>query len=260
MRRYKIIALILVLALMSTLWGCGSSDVSATSQTATDISGTATQEEQVSVESTSSDAGKINLPDWDSGDEVTPYQFLYLICGNAEKLFFTYTATQPDSDSKDVRSFQKMGDKSVESFKAKDMSGKTVSVRVLEVPEKVHYIMDESKAVKTYLAPADFLLYRMTEAAKTAPDRAVEQDSYMLFEHSLTFGQEESLSYLYSFYMKDGVLKKLTVALGDKKPVNYEFSDFEQEITDTSAFEYPQGYNEENFDYPYTGENLPPWW
>ncbi|HOO27510.1 MAG TPA: hypothetical protein PLU43_03525, partial [Lachnospiraceae bacterium] len=62
------------------------------------------------------------------------------------------------------------------------------------------------------------------------------------------------------FYMMDGMLKKLTVALGETDETVYEFSEFKQEITDPAAFSYPEEYTEESFDYVYSGESMPPWW
>lgn len=273
MQKGKVALIIFTVSLLCALVGCSETDVShAVENNLNPIAAGGEIASQQNTEnsllpslpndgdSISQASGEILLPDWDAGNEVTPYQFLYLLCGNAEELSFTYKITQPGSDNTDTRSFQKMGDASVESFFAQDMDSNTISVREQENDGKVHYIMDDSKVIKTYLAPADFLLYQMTEAAKTVPDRAVEQDDYMLFEHSLPFEQDETTACRYSFYMQNGVLKKLTVTLGDSEPTNYEFSDFRQEITDAAAFEYPQGYHEENFDYSYSGEHMPPWW
>lgn len=141
------------------------------------------------------------------------------------------------------------------------MNNNPVSVREMEKDGKVHYIMDDYKTVKTFLAPAeDFLIYKMMEAAKTTPTLAIKENQYFLYEYTLPFIQDESISFKYRFYMKDGVLKKLTMALGDNPSSVYEFSEFKQELINVNAFEYPKGYVEEEFDYTYTGENMPPWW
>lgn len=191
-------------------------------------------------------------------DEITPYQFLNLICANAETLSFTYSIAGAGTNT---ITFQKTGDKAVETYIANDMNENPVSVRELEKDGKVHYIMDDSKIIKTYSAPAeDFLLYRMMTAAKTVPDLASQNDEYFLYEHSLPFEHDESIQYKYRFYMKDGALKKLTISLGDEDGSTYQFSEFQQELLDTKAFEYPKGYTEEKFNYTYTGEHMPPWW
>ena len=206
-------------------------------------------------------AGEISLPDWDSGSEVTPYQFLYLLCGNAEELSFSYTVTNPSIARSEAHTFQRMGDTSVACFTAGDMNGNTVSVRELEKGGKVHYIMDDTKVIKTFLAPAeDFLLYQMITAAKTSPDSALSQDDYLVFEHNLSFEQDESIQIHYQFFMKDGVLRKLVVYSANTDKTTYEFSEFYQGITDPTAFNYPQDYAEEIFNNTYTGEHMPPWW
>lgn len=191
-------------------------------------------------------------------NEITPYQFLNLICANAEELSFTYSIIGTDAPT---ATFQREGDVSVESFIAHDMNDNPVSVRELEKDGKVHYIMDESKIIKTYLGPAeDFLLYQMLAAASTSSDLAVEAEDYYLYEYSLPFVQDENLNYKYRFYMRDGMLKKLTIALGEEEGVTYEFSRFQQELIDSTAFKYPEGYAEEEFYHTYTGEHMPPWW
>lgn len=203
----------------------------------------------------------ILLPDWDSGSEVTPYQFLYLFCGNAEELSFSYMITNPSITRSEAHTFQRMGSTSVERFTARDMNGNTVSVRELEKDDKVHYIMDDSKVIKTFLAPAeDFLLYQMIIAAKTSPDSALSEDGYLVFEHNLPFEQDESIQIRYQFFMKNGVLRKLVVSSANTDKTTYEFSEFYQGITDPTAFNYPQDYAEEIFNNTYTGEHMPPWW
>jgi len=194
-------------------------------------------------------------------NEVTPYQLLYLMSGNAEELEFHYTVTRPDSKKAELHFFQRKGEASVDSFITQDMNGNDVSVRELEMDGKVHYIMDDEKSIKTYLAPAeDFLLYQMIEASKTTLERSAEEDGYMLYAYRLPFIQDETLQYEYCFYMKDNLLKKLTVSLGKKNEVTYEFTEFQQEITDTVQFKYPMDYAEESYDYSYNWEYMPPWW
>ncbi|MEA5060371.1 MAG: hypothetical protein VB049_10125 [Candidatus Pelethousia sp.] len=194
-------------------------------------------------------------------NEVTPYQFLYLLCGNAAELSFTYTVLHPTAANTETRLFQRKGDISVECYPAQDMNGNLVSVRELEMGEKVHYILDESKIIRTYLAPAeDFLLYRMLEAAEAALACGVNEDGSMLYACSLSFGQDETMRYNYRFFMQDGTLKKLTVALDDTPETIYVFSEFQQDITDEAAFTYPKGYAEQVFDYGYTEDSMPPWW
>lgn len=193
-----------------------------------------------------------------AGDDVTPYTFLNLICGNAEVLSFTYATEHADSNPV---TFQKTENASVESYAKNDMHGNPVSVRELEKDGKVHYIMDDFKIIKTYLAPAeDFLFYKMLEAADSVPGLTAKVDGHYLYEYGLPFEHDENTQDKYSFYMKDGTLKKLTISLGDTSAVTYRFSDFRQELIDAAALEFPQKYDELEFSYPYTGEHVPPWW
>ncbi|WP_207637157.1 hypothetical protein [Anaerovorax odorimutans] len=251
MRRSLFVLFILTIA--SLLAGCSS-----ILQQQDNTSNTIYPEQIAAKEKALSDASdNTTLVDF-GNNEITPYQFLNLICANAEELSFTYSVVGTDNT---MRTFQKSGDVSVETFIAHDMNENAVPVRELEKAGKVHYIMDDSKIIKTYLAPAeDFLLYKMLIAAKTVPDLTVKTDEYFLYEHTLPFEQDESLQFKYRFYMKDGMLKKLTISLGDEEGSTYEFSKFQQELLDITAFEYPKGYIKEEFSYKYTGEHMPPWW
>jgi hypothetical protein len=100
----------------------------------------------------------------------------------------------------------------------------------------------------------------MIEASETTLERSEEADGYMLYEYHLPFIQDESIQYQYYFYMKDNLLKILTVSLGDKNEVTYEFTEFQQEVTDAAVFKYPMEYAEESYDYSYNWEYIPPWW
>lgn len=193
--------------------------------------------------------------------DVTPYQFLYFLLGNVEELSFQYEVMRSDTEFIEKHHFQRKGESSVDCFSTKDMNGNTVNVREMEKDNKTHYIMDDTKTVKTYHSPAtDFLLYKMITASKTLPDRVVVEGEYMLYEYSMAFEEDEMLEYRFCFYMKNNVLEKVSVFLGDREGDTYKFSDFHQEITDVDAFEYPLGYKEESFDYSYEGDYMPPWW
>ncbi|MDD4844617.1 MAG: hypothetical protein PHU31_09840 [Anaerotignum sp.] len=238
---------IFIFALILVLSGCGEQKTTENTQ-----------------EGTSSEIGndeETPLLETVAENEVTPYQLLYLMCGNAQELEFHYTVTRPDSKKEEIHFFQRKGEVSVDSFITQDMNGNDVFVRELEMDGKVHYIMDNEKVIKTYLAPAeDFLLYQMIEASQTTLERSAEEEGYMLYEYRLPFIQDETIQYQYCFFMKDNLLKKLTVSLGDKNEVTYEFTEFQQEITDAAAFHYPMDYAEESYDYSYNWEYMPPWW
>lgn len=240
---------LLLLSLLSTFLGCGTPEALAEVQkdaaAAPDITA---QQEAIAAGET--DEGKI-----------TPYQFLNLFCANAEELSFSYQAADPQTNRMETGMFQKKGDDSVASFTAKDMNENLVSVRELERNGKVHYIMDDSKLVKSYLAPAtDFLLYEMMTAAATVPERALKEGEYFLYEYRLPFAQDESVQVGYCFYMQGGVLKKLTIAMGDAPATTYVFSEFKQELLDSTAFIYPEDYQTEIYNYVYSGDFMPPWW
>lgn len=262
------IIILLATALMSSFWGCGAPEhTDATIPEAAIESKTVIYEEADSEllglspeqsETFINEASDTAMPITDEDGGVTPYQFLCLFLANAEELSFSYTVTQSGSDDVETRRFQRMGDDAVECFSAWDRNGNAVLVRELEAGGKVHYILDDRKAIKTYLAPAeDLLLYRMMRAAQTPPIRVLEENGYVLYEHICT--QDEITKLQYCFYMKDGALKSLTIACGDAE-CTYAFSEFLQEITDPAAFAYPSDYVQESYDYEYTGNTIPPWW
>ncbi|WP_304509454.1 hypothetical protein [Anaerotignum sp.] len=204
---------------------------------------------------------KVPSSSLNGAEDITPYQLLYFICGNMEEMSFGYTVTRSDSQWAEIHFFQRKAEASVDCFTTQNMNGNAVTVREIEKDGKVSYILDDSKQIKTYQAPAeDFLLYRMITASKTLLQRGIEEDGYMLYEYSLPFEQDETMQYKYRFYMKDNILKKLVVSLEDREDVIYEFTEFQQAITDATAFEYPKDYIEENYDGSYTGESMPPWW
>lgn len=208
-----------------------------------------------------SDYEKTSSLNINTEDDITPYQLLYFIWGNGEEISFSYAITRGHSQWVETHFFQRKGEASVDSFTTHDMNGNEVSVREVEKDGKVHYILDDSKHIKTYLAPAeDFLIYRMIIASKTPLKRGVEEDGYLLYEYTLPFEQDETMEYKYCFYMKDNILRKLTVSLGDGEGVTYTFTAFQQAIADTAAFELPLDYVEENYNDSYTWETMPPWW
>ena len=200
-----------------------------------------------------------NQSDFDISNQVdsealTPYQLLNLFVGNADEISFDYTVYEHQTGQTDTGSFYKSGEKSACIFTTKDMNGNTVTIRALEMDGFVHYIMADPMMIKSYLAPAeDFILYEMMIAAKTVPDKALEVDGYLMFEHSLPFVQDETINVQYRFYMKENALKKLECLLDNSHTLTYEFSEFKQEADD-SVFVYPEDYFEQQFDYPNTWE------
>ena len=249
----KSVRILLMLMVICLLAGCFAKPPEQTDTPPTSPPGQTKENEKMPTHPAGDPA-----PDNPENDGLTPYTFLNLICGNAETLSFTCSL---EGTGADTITFQSNENAAVETYTASDMNGNSVSVRELEIDGKVHYIMDDSKIIKTYLAPAeDYLLYRMMTAANTAPDLTTEEDGYFIYEHSLPFEHDESISYKYRFYMKGGALKKLTIILGDEESSTYQFSEFQTELLNPAAFEYPEEYSEETFDYSYTGEHMPPWW
>ena len=197
----------------------------------------------------------------DSNDSATPYQFLNLMLGNAEQISCQYKVVNCESQEEETASFCKSGEKRAALFTARDMNGRKVTVRELEMDGRVHYIIEETRQVKSYHAPAqDFIFDDMTEAAAEEPSRKYEAEGYKIYEHRLSFSQDETTTLLYRFYMKNGVLKKLDYCIGHTQVYQYEFTDIMQEVNNKGLFEYPRGWHEEWFDYSYSGENMPPWW
>jgi hypothetical protein len=194
-------------------------------------------------------------------DSITPYQFLNLMLGNAEQISCHYKVLNCESQEEETASFYKSGEKWATLFTARDMNGRKVTVREMEMDGRVHYIMEETCQVKSYHAPAqDFIIDDMMKAAAAETTRKYEAEGYQIYEHRLPFSQDETITLLYRFYMQNGILKKLEYFIGDTQAYQYEFTDFIQEVRDQSLFEYPRDWHEEWFDYPYSGEHMPPWW
>ncbi len=260
------VILLSAIALMSLLWGCDVQvHTDANSETVSEIAICEKKDSEFSQQMPEQsdtpidEAADTSMPTVDESDGVTPYQYLCLFCANAEELSFSYTISRSGLDDVETRRFQRMGDNAVECFSAWDKNGNVVLVRELETNGKVHYILDNKKVIKTYLAPAeDFLLYQMMRAAETPCVRVLEENGYALHEHA--FIQEEETQYQYCFYMKDGNLQSLTINSRDTECTAYEFSEFLQETSDPAAFAYPSDYVQESYDYVYTGNTIPPWW
>lgn len=253
----KLIYMILVVFVIGAVCGCNSAEKNDKSENITNEEKAETPSETPDTTETPSETDELQ----DDEDEVTPYQFLNLFSANADQITFSYVVTYPQENDTQTGTFQKNGDESVQSFTAKNMYGENVSVREIEKNDKVRYIIDEFQITKIYNAPAeDFLLYKMMNAANTEPVKVFEQDGFYVYEHDIPFVQDDNIKIKYCFYMKNGVLSKLTVSYGEMLTAEYEFAEFRQEVVDISEFDEPQGYKEETFDYVYDGEYMPPWW
>lgn len=193
-------------------------------------------------------------------NSVTPYQFLNLICGNAEELSYLYEIEEPGSGHYFTASYQRSGDVSVNQFKALDMNGNIISVRLLEMDGKAHYIMDDSRIVKTYLAPAENIQAQMSKAVNTEVISMITDEGFDVFEYKIPYVNDENMFTTYRFIMKDNSLQKMIVAFEDGSETKYQFSEFRQEMIDDTLFTYPKGYDSEVYDYIYDGEHMPPWW
>ena len=270
-KKSKVFQCLLTLTLLGTLFGCSSITYYPTANSSLepksfDSNAIVQQNAEATLSSKAAEKSKqlstdTTLSSFSTNEELTPNQFLNLLCGNAEELAFFYTITDSATGRAETRSFQRLGDTAVECYHAEDMYGNPISVRELEHDGKVHYIMDDYQMVKTYLAPAeDFLLYQMMDIAKGEPSRVLETGECILYEYSLPFAQDECTPYYYCFFMRDGQLQKLTESLGDTPNKTYEFSSFYQEAIDQSAFDEPHNYVSQDFHYSYTGEHMPPWW
>lgn len=218
-----------------------------------------TQEKSVEEESTKqTDQVQVHLSD---KDNITPYQFLNLITGNAESISVTYTVSKNDADELENAAFYRKGDKTAVTFTGQNMKEKKVAVREVEKEGRVYYVMDFKKQIVSYNGPAeDILLYQMQEAAKTEPVKKYEKDSYTIYEYSLPFVQDEEIKITYRFYMSDGMLKKLERMFKDGLESTFEFSEFNQGDIDDKLFELPDGYEVIDYDYKTSESSIPPWW
>lgn len=255
--------IILAFIMVIMVSGCGVSDkqsggggtLPATVPTWETMSGgtveaTATASEEVSA---TSEAGE--------DDGVTPYQFLNLFVGNTEEIAFSYTVKHHETDTEEKGEYYKSGDKSVEAFTAQDMDGQSVTVRMLEYDGFVHYIMDGTRRIKTYLSPTDnFLLNRMMRVAMSDPAEVVSEDGVTRYSYVLPFEQDEAIELQYVLFMKDDALIKMTYSVDGMLSATYELSAFEQREGDASLFLLPDGYEQESFDYPPEDGQIPPWW
>jgi len=193
-------------------------------------------------------------------DTLTPYQYLNLSIGNAEELSFTYKVIDHEMNVENKGAFHRKLEKSVEIIEAYDESGQPIEVRELEYEGFVTFIMDEIQVVKRYPGSADdFLIYRMMQAAMGEPVVS-EKDGYQFYEYKIPYEKDESILLTYAFYMKEGTLKKLDYSVDDFLAKTYEFSAFEQSTKDLNVFEYPENYEIETKDYPFSEEMIPPWW
>lgn len=194
-------------------------------------------------------------------NRITPYQFLNLFLGNADQFSFGYRIYLHETKQTQSGTFQKTGEDAVARFTTQDMNGNCVTVREMEADGFVHYIMDDARVIKTYLAPAeDYLINELMLVAKTTPSSVVLKDGYDQYEYSLPFEQDHAIHQNYVFFMQDGILKKMTYSVDGFLTRTYEFSEVKQETIDPTAFSYPEGYREEVFEYQFTGEHMPPWW
>lgn len=244
--------LVTAISLSIVFAGCDNKNISVTHD---EFQTTIMASESVSSSNISEDASSAETTENKENESITPYQYLNLMAGNAEDFSFSYVSEG------ETTYFYKKGDKFALVFKAKDMNENLLQIRELEMEGHVHYIMEDSKIIKSYLAPAeDFLLYQMMDASNTPLINEFKTDEFSVFEYAVLFVQDEQIKITYRFYMKNNTLKKLEYIFKDQTPVIYEFSDFSQEKFDEKVFEFPSGYTEQYFDTQYTGEEMSPWW
>jgi len=246
------ILLVTAISLSIVFAGCKNKNISVTNdESQTSIMAS----ESASSNNISEDASSVEVTENKDNKSITPYQYLNLMVGNAEEFSLSYVSKG------DTTYFYKKGDNFASVFKAKDMNDNLLQIRELEMEGHVHYIMEDSKIIKSYLAPAeDFLLYQMMDASNTDLIKEFETDGFSVFEYAVPFVQDEQIKITYRFFMKNNTLKKLEYIFKDQAPVIYEFTEFSQEKFDEKVFEFPSGYNEQYFDTQYTGEEMSPWW
>lgn len=258
----------LLLALFLLLSGCGSAG--SLQQQKEPTSTTQAQQTNNSVETSEASPETSTEPETETAeataestddlDSITPYQFLNLMVGNAAEISFSYTVYSHETKETGTGAFYRVEDQSAAVFTATDMDGKPITVREVETAGTVCYVMEDTKTIKSYLAPAeDFLLNEMMSTTMTAPESSIE-DGYTLYKYSLPFEQDAQIILEYGFYMKDGVLRKLTYSVDGFLSKTYEFLEFTQEVVDKKVFECPGDYKTVEFDETYTGEHMPPWW
>ncbi len=220
------------------------------------------QSEPTSIEKASSEASRmqtdvLEAAVTDCEASIDPYTFLVMVLGNAESM--EYTVKVLDAETAEIGKtiqYSRRGETISKSYTERNMDGKAIKVRTLEIEGYVQYIFDEYRLVKVYLMSNDELL----EAANAIPDSVLEQDGYTVYEYNLPFIQDDSIVKTYLFFMEANVLKKVQYNFDGRAKLIYEYSNFSEKVTDESVFILPKDYEIQNFDYSYEGDSMPPWW
>ncbi len=196
-----------------------------------------------------------------NGEDVSPYQLLNLLAGNAQNLSFDYSVYLHETKETETGTFYKKGELAACVFTTRNMKGEPVTVREIERDERVHYVMESDKRVVSYPGWAeDMLFYEMMKAAATTPKSIRSKDRFRIYEYELPFAQDDAITFTYRFFMQDDKLEKLEFCVDDFLQKTYRFSDFRQEEVKQKVFAVPTGYAMTRYDYPYHGEHIPPWW
>jgi len=184
-----------------------------------------------------------------------------MMVGNAEQIFCEYTITQAADNREDRATFYRQGDKTAVIFTTYGMDIDQQTVQEIEKDGKVYYYMWDKEKVVSYLSPAnDIFMYTLMQVLNTELISSTSEDSFMVYEYSVPFIQDETISIGYRFFMGDNVLKKVTLSINGELSQTYVFSDFLTDPLEDSVFEYPIDMPLTEYDYSYSDDSMAPWW
>ena len=191
-------------------------------------------------------------------ESITPYQFLFYQCGNSEYLQFTYTLDTEDAFPVDVYMYES---RIAAYYYQYNMNNDLVFVRQIEKDGNVHYIMDDTKQIKTYMSPAtDFMFDYLLNISRNTPKSIENDGETTIFKYMIPANYDENVSIIYQLEMIDQVLVKMTELKNETDQISYLFGNFSTNPFELTVFDVPNDYTQEVFDYIYSGDFMPPWW
>ena len=191
----------------------------------------------------------------------TPYQYLNLMIGNADALTFTYRLQLHETGQTETGTFYCSDGNMAAVFTTQDEQGKSMTVREVESFGTVYYILDQTKTVISYPAPAgDFLLYEMMQIVQAEPSEILDENGGRCYKYVLPLEQDPSVTQEYSFLMRNGNLEELFYAVDGFLAKTYQFSKFEQSAKDETVFTIPADYEKIVHEDMIQDLQIPPWW
>lgn len=223
--------------------------ISTTIETSTTI-GTTTSIETIHVSQSQSQSSQ------EAFEAFTPYQYLTLALGNTE----AYAWRHVDQAGSEGWFY---GNEStlVHTYWETNMHGKGVFVKeVFEGPYHYFVIPHQERVLRYDWEGHTGLFFKMLEAAYTVPDLVLFEDGLWHYQHRLPFIHDESMSWVYDFYMDQEGLRILSIALEGEEGKTYTFDLPLVDAVDAEVFNLPKNFSVENINGPYDDGQIPPWY